>query len=115
MVDRASKTHSPPWAKSMPTLVSPARTWGGFGFMAEGDPHRAIPQMLTLGRRQLVHAGTVLLHDQGARGLRFDDFLRNFHCLSMTSPKPDVNGTYIPHFKRLTSHPLQSLGVRRLK
>jgi hypothetical protein len=96
MVHRASKTHSLPWAKSMPTLVSPARTWGGLELMAEGNPHRTIPQKLALRRRQFVHARAVLLHDQGARGLLFDDFPSNFHCLSIAPPRTIVNGNESP-------------------
>ncbi len=62
--------------------------------MAEGNLHRAIPQLLALGRRQFVHARTVFLHDQGARRLWFKDFFRNFHYLSMAPLQPDVKGIW---------------------
>jgi len=59
--------------------------------MAEGDPHRTIPQLLALARRQFVHARAVLLHNQGAGCLLFHDFLRNFHSLPIALSGPDVN------------------------
>jgi len=44
-------------------LESPARTWGAFRFMAEGNPHGVISQLPALRCRQFVHPWTVLLHD----------------------------------------------------
>jgi hypothetical protein len=58
--------------------------------MAEGELHGTIPQLLALGRRQLVHTRAVLFHDQSARGLRLDELFRNFHCFSIAPPRPNV-------------------------
>src|SRR5437764_15466769 len=58
--------------------------------MAESKPHRTVTQMLALGRRQFTHARAVLLHDQSARRLLFDDFLGNFHCAFMAPPQSSV-------------------------
>lgn len=57
----------------MPTLVSPASSWGAFGFMAEGKLHGPIPELLALGERQFVHAWTILLDDQSAPCLFLGD------------------------------------------
>jgi hypothetical protein len=56
--------------------------------MAEGDSHGTIPQLPALRRRQLVHLGTVLLHDERAGRLFFRDFPTEFHALFIASTRP---------------------------
>jgi hypothetical protein len=59
--------------------------------MAEGYPHGLISQLPTLPRRQLVHPGAVLLHNQGACRFLFHDFPHAFHPLFIPPARPNVN------------------------
>ncbi len=100
MVDRESKTHSSPWAKSIPTFVSAARIWGAFRFMAKCELHGTIPQLLALGWCELVQPRTVPLHDQGAGRLLCRRFLERFHTwfilLGRASVKPVTQNRPFP-------------------
>ena len=49
--------------------------------MTERELHGAIPQLLALGWREFVQAGTIFLHDERARRFLFGDWLHDFHGL----------------------------------